>query len=450
MAELAGGAVLGVGVTEFWNKVKEVRHRVKDFNPQLEKLDETLEMLDQMIQDIRRTSTQLNEPDQVERLASILQKGNDLVSKGLGIKRWNLWKKYSHQMKLVELDNELLRFSIRQVPLRILLAVNQVRLEQRRDFAELLDQIVSLSRRSNDQFNAPNARETYSGIPTTLEPPPVPNTFPDNISLGSLILAVLLPLVPVIIKITAIVIIIYKVVTAVMSMLEKSGSGIWMVINVIGKLDMTIEQLNDTMESLDQVLEELRNEAHQSEAGESLRSLMEEGEKLVFESSSLRWWNFVKKCQYQMTIVELENKLLRFHSLYLQDRLAKNDDKTCGDDPQMKDNESFVPVHSGKDPHEMKGCLRLSDFAGQQKPSHHFKFERSVSTECTGMLKQREDWKQIRGDSLPVLMPGDEVPRFIAMPCPCVPSRSEDIIVSIEKPLPNPPSVTVPLAVPPY
>ncbi|KAI9125279.1 hypothetical protein K1719_003895 [Acacia pycnantha] len=54
------------------------------------------------------------------------------------------------------------------------------------------------------------------------------------------------------------------------------------------------------------------------------------------------------------------------------------------------------------------------------------------------------DCKQVRGDSFTVLMPGDEVPKFIAMPCPRAPSRSENIIVSVEKPPPKPPSVTVP------
>ncbi|XP_058781895.1 uncharacterized protein At5g65660-like isoform X1 [Vicia villosa] len=44
-----------------------------------------------------------------------------------------------------------------------------------------------------------------------------------------------------------------------------------------------------------------------------------------------------------------------------------------------------------------------------------------------------------KGESLTVLMPGDEVPKFIAMPCPCQPSRIEEIIVSVEKPPSKPP-----------
>ncbi|KAK4261438.1 hypothetical protein QN277_004434 [Acacia crassicarpa] len=49
------------------------------------------------------------------------------------------------------------------------------------------------------------------------------------------------------------------------------------------------------------------------------------------------------------------------------------------------------------------------------------------------------DLKQNRGQSLPVLMPGDEVPKFIALPCPCEPPR---ITVTVEKP----PLLTAPLS----
>ncbi|KAJ7953475.1 hydroxyproline-rich glycoprotein family protein [Quillaja saponaria] len=55
------------------------------------------------------------------------------------------------------------------------------------------------------------------------------------------------------------------------------------------------------------------------------------------------------------------------------------------------------------------------------------------------------DLKQKQSQSLPVLMPGDNVPKFIALPCPCEPSRPETLIVKIEKP-PKPPRI----AVPPY
>uniref|UniRef100_A0A7N0VFJ6 Hydroxyproline-rich glycoprotein family protein n=1 Tax=Kalanchoe fedtschenkoi TaxID=63787 RepID=A0A7N0VFJ6_KALFE len=52
--------------------------------------------------------------------------------------------------------------------------------------------------------------------------------------------------------------------------------------------------------------------------------------------------------------------------------------------------------------------------------------------------------------SLPVLMPGDGVPRFIALPCPCQPLRLSDneLTVQVQKPPaipPKSPRIAVPL-----
>ncbi|KAM7524302.1 hypothetical protein LguiA_014204 [Lonicera macranthoides] len=52
--------------------------------------------------------------------------------------------------------------------------------------------------------------------------------------------------------------------------------------------------------------------------------------------------------------------------------------------------------------------------------------------------------KQNQNESLPVLMPGDRIAKFIALPCPCEPPRPEMIIVQVKKP-PKPPQVAVPL-----
>ncbi|XP_059641232.1 uncharacterized protein At5g65660 [Cornus florida] len=55
--------------------------------------------------------------------------------------------------------------------------------------------------------------------------------------------------------------------------------------------------------------------------------------------------------------------------------------------------------------------------------------------------------KQKLSESLPVLMPGDRIPKFIALSCPCEPPRTEKIIVKVEKPPPpvKPPRIAVPL-----
>ncbi|KAK8606945.1 hypothetical protein V6N13_052697 [Hibiscus sabdariffa] len=54
-----------------------------------------------------------------------------------------------------------------------------------------------------------------------------------------------------------------------------------------------------------------------------------------------------------------------------------------------------------------------------------------------------KDLKKNQGQSLPVLMPGDEIPKFIALPCPCQPPRQDKVEVKVEKP-PKPPRFPVP------
>ncbi|KAJ9186907.1 hypothetical protein P3X46_002425 [Hevea brasiliensis] len=52
-----------------------------------------------------------------------------------------------------------------------------------------------------------------------------------------------------------------------------------------------------------------------------------------------------------------------------------------------------------------------------------------------------QESKRNKAESLPVLMPGDQVPRFIAMACPCEPPLLEKITIKVQKP----PTYPVPL-----
>ncbi|XP_057975941.1 uncharacterized protein At5g65660 isoform X2 [Malania oleifera] len=52
--------------------------------------------------------------------------------------------------------------------------------------------------------------------------------------------------------------------------------------------------------------------------------------------------------------------------------------------------------------------------------------------------------KQNQSQTLPVLMPGDEIPKFVALPCPCKPPRAEKVVLQVQKP-PKPPRFPVPL-----
>ncbi|XP_074378725.1 uncharacterized protein At5g65660-like [Apium graveolens] len=54
------------------------------------------------------------------------------------------------------------------------------------------------------------------------------------------------------------------------------------------------------------------------------------------------------------------------------------------------------------------------------------------------------DLNKKQNESLPVLMPGDLIPKFIAMPCKCEPAPSENgISVDVQKP-PKPPQIESP------
>ena len=55
-----------------------------------------------------------------------------------------------------------------------------------------------------------------------------------------------------------------------------------------------------------------------------------------------------------------------------------------------------------------------------------------------------QDLKKNQSQSLPVLMPGDQIPKFIALPCPCEPPRPYKVEVKVQKP-PKPPRFPVPL-----
>ncbi|KAJ9166428.1 hypothetical protein P3X46_021186 [Hevea brasiliensis] len=50
-----------------------------------------------------------------------------------------------------------------------------------------------------------------------------------------------------------------------------------------------------------------------------------------------------------------------------------------------------------------------------------------------------QESKENKAEPLPVLMPGDQVPRFIAMACPCEPPLLEKMItIKVQKPPPVP------------
>ncbi|KAK1293451.1 Uncharacterized protein QJS10_CPB17g02438 [Acorus calamus] len=68
----------------------------------------------------------------------------------------------------------------------------------------------------------------------------------------------------------------------------------------------------------------------------------------------------------------------------------------------------------------------------------------TISPSSSKPVKAHEDLKKTQKESLPVLMPGDRMPKFIAWPCPCEPLLPDRITIEAP-PLLAPPSPSVPV-----
>ncbi|KAD5960915.1 hypothetical protein E3N88_12388 [Mikania micrantha] len=78
---------------------------------------------------------------------------------------------------------------------------------------------------------------------------------------------------------------------------------------------------------------------------------------------------------------------------------------------------------------------------------HHYHHHHHHSVDSPSKLKPTYSDNKRDGDqSLPVIMAGDQLPRFIAMPCPCEPLRSKGKFVRDEIQMPpTPPHVVIPM-----
>ncbi|KAI3813440.1 hypothetical protein L1987_18164 [Smallanthus sonchifolius] len=56
-----------------------------------------------------------------------------------------------------------------------------------------------------------------------------------------------------------------------------------------------------------------------------------------------------------------------------------------------------------------------------------------------------EENNKTESQSLPVIMPGDRIAKFIALPCPCEPPRQQKIVVHEAQKPPKPPHIVVPM-----
>ncbi|KAK8517425.1 hypothetical protein V6N13_127604 [Hibiscus sabdariffa] len=84
-------------------------------------------------------------------------------------------------------------------------------------------------------------------------------------------------------------------------------------------------------------------------------------------------------------------------------------------------------------------CYHWDKLRSLRRSSAHADIEASPSKP----KPDATDLKKNQSQSLPVLMPGDEIPKFIALPCPCQPPRQDKVEVKVEKP-PMPPRFPLP------
>lgn len=330
-------------------------------NPEWRNWEKTLRAISDVIIKIEELNKQLNRPadqNETQDLKPPIEEGKDLVCKCLHVRKWNVLKKSSYHKKLVKLHNKILRFHIFLVQAHTLLEVKTINLN--------INNLTSFLQR----------RIMPTHILSDLPSPQVVRPKCSGLRDGDDVAGIQVPLLVksqsselhesgVVIEETVIsncselhgsgVVIegpyfisdeaeyelsatccvgicegLISLSTNIIVAFEKCMSHIWIEIDNAGMLKTTIEQVEHTMESLVPVLHEIEESdkeqvvdgADQSET-ESIRRLMEEGKELVGECSNMGWWDFLKKWQYQEKLAELDNKLLRFHSIYLQARIAE-------------------------------------------------------------------------------------------------------------------------------
>ncbi|KAI9084540.1 hypothetical protein K1719_033528 [Acacia pycnantha] len=95
-----------------------------------------------------------------------------------------------------------------------------------------------------------------------------------------------------------------------------------------------LEELEETLTILYPVIEEIEelnirlNRPNHGTETISLRRLLEDGTKLVSKCSKIPRWDIFKQGRYREKLVELDNKILRFHNLYLQAHMGRDQKQT--------------------------------------------------------------------------------------------------------------------------
>ncbi|XP_071735148.1 probable disease resistance protein At5g66900 [Rutidosis leptorrhynchoides] len=118
---LVGGAMLGAPFGEILKVVVQQTKKTAKFKTHFKRLVATLERIKPVIDDIKKSSDELNHPEEQMRMfIDYLTKGKELILKCPKIKFWNVLDKYVYANKLIRLDNELLRVFQIDVPIKLM------------------------------------------------------------------------------------------------------------------------------------------------------------------------------------------------------------------------------------------------------------------------------------------------------------------------------------------
>ncbi|XP_054782493.1 uncharacterized protein LOC129289764 [Prosopis cineraria] len=115
---------------------------------------------------------------------------------------------------------------------------------------------------------------------------------------------------------------------------EQLRKEVWRTKNNVVTFKPKLEELEETLDLLCPVIEEIE-ELNRRLKGPDYRretfalwSLLEDGTKLVSKCSKIRSWDIPKLYRHKEKLMELENKILRFHSLHLQAHMARDQKQT--------------------------------------------------------------------------------------------------------------------------
>ncbi|CAI9771606.1 unnamed protein product [Fraxinus pennsylvanica] len=163
MADLLGGAAVGVVFDRLMRAVSDVSSEVASFRSELNHLKSTLILIKPFIEDIEELNRVLNcRQEGAETLNNRFEQGEMLLHKCLKINRWNLFQKYSYAKKLAKFQGSLLWFFQINVQAELSRDGKSISMGVK-VLEEKMDEIISI--RDNDRSVNSNGFSGWCGVP---------------------------------------------------------------------------------------------------------------------------------------------------------------------------------------------------------------------------------------------------------------------------------------------